>query len=238
MKQSARPAVSRSWRAGDLMSRRFGIGLLIACVTAVVVPVLLVLGITGYFHRDMINSIYKNVEDIADATEMPPTVTSFQSGPEVVSTIGGSGEGLNCSLPGLANMFFDDIKNQGGRHGLVLQRFRQACVFHDLCYRHGLATYGYNQNDCDRILQNAALRLCNVWNPMRQKTLPDRIKNGSGGCQPGRLGRLSRLGPIDLFRVRVGSFALQQISGQPGGGSSLQVCRSATNTRTIRIRSF
>ena len=151
------------------MSRRFGIGLLIACVTAVVVPVLLVLGITGYFHRDMIDSIYKNVEDIADATEMPPTVTSFQSSPEVVSTIGGSGEGLNCSLPGLANMFFDDIKNQGGHHGLVLQRFRQACVFHDLCYRHGLATYGYNQNDCDRILQNAALRLCNVWNPIDRK---------------------------------------------------------------------
>ncbi|CAN7759365.1 hypothetical protein LJR220_002633 [Bradyrhizobium sp. LjRoot220] len=151
------------------MSRRFGVGLLVACVTAVVAPAVLVLVVTGYFHRDMIDSIYKNVDDISDATEMPTTVTSFQSSPEVVSTLGGSGEGLNCSLPGLANMFFDDIKSEGGQRALVLQRFRQACVFHDLCYRHGLATYGYNQNDCDRILQNAALRLCYVWNPIDKK---------------------------------------------------------------------
>jgi len=42
----------------------------------------------------------------------------------------------------------------------VRQRFRQACVFHDLCYRHGLATYGYTQNDCDELLQEQALRIC------------------------------------------------------------------------------
>jgi hypothetical protein len=112
-----------------------------------------------YFHRDVIDAIYKNVDDIVDG-EMPPTVTAFQSGPEIVSTIGGSGEGLNCSLPSLANMFFDNSSNLAGKRHLVLQRFRQACVFHDLCYRHGLATYGYNQNDCDRVLQNEAFRLC------------------------------------------------------------------------------
>src|SRR5262245_5565489 len=38
--------------------------------------------------------------------------------------------------------------------------FRQACVFHDLCYRHGLATYGYTQNDCDQMLQEHAARIC------------------------------------------------------------------------------
>ena len=112
-----------------------------------------------YLPGFLTDSIYKNVDDINDG-EMPPTVTSFQSGPEVVSTIGGSGEGLNCSLPSWANMFFDGSKDANGKRHLVLQRFRQACVFHDLCYRHGLATYGYNQNDCDRILQNAAFRLC------------------------------------------------------------------------------
>ena len=105
------------------------------------------------------DTLYKNVEDIVDG-EMPRTVTAFQSGPEVVSTIGGSGEGLNCSLPALVNSFFDGSKDENDKHHLVLQRFRQACVFHDLCYRHGLATYGYNQNDCDRILQNEAFRLC------------------------------------------------------------------------------
>ena len=91
------------------------------------------------------------------------TVTSFQSGPEVVSTIGGSGEGLNCSLPTLVNMFFDGSKDENDKRHLVLQRFRQACVFHDLCYRHGLATYGYNQNDCDRVLQNAGLSAVPVY---------------------------------------------------------------------------
>ena len=44
-----------------------------------------------YLPGFLTDSIYKNVDDINDG-EMPPTVTSFQSGPEVVSTIGGSGE--------------------------------------------------------------------------------------------------------------------------------------------------
>jgi hypothetical protein len=135
------------------------IAALFAGFVAIVLPVALVLTVTAIFHKDMIDSIYKNTDDISDS-EMPPTVTSFQSGPEVVSTIGGSGEGLNCSLPALTNYLFDHTRDDGGKRHLVLQRFRQACVFHDLCYRHGLATYGYNQNDCDRILQNEAFRLC------------------------------------------------------------------------------
>lgn len=112
-----------------------------------------------YLPSFVTDSIYKNVDDITDG-EMPATVTAFQSAPDVVSTIGGSGEGLNCSLPPWANILFDGGKDSNQKRHLVLQRFRQACVFHDLCYRHGLATYGYNQNDCDRILQNAAFRLC------------------------------------------------------------------------------
>ena len=139
------------------MSR--GVAVLVAGLGAIVLPVVLVLVVAVIFHQEMVDSIYKNVEDINDG-EMPPTVTSFQSGPEVVSTIGGSGEGLNCSLPAVTNYFFDHSEDKHGKRHLVLQRFRQACVFHDLCYRHGLATYGYNQNDCDRILQNAAFRLC------------------------------------------------------------------------------
>lgn len=112
-----------------------------------------------YLPSFITDSIYKNVDDITDG-EMPATVTAFQSGPDVVSTIGGSGDGLNCSLPRWANILFDGGRDTDQKRHLVLQRFRQACVFHDLCYRHGLATYGYNQNDCDRILQNAAFRLC------------------------------------------------------------------------------
>ena len=82
--------------AGDFMSR--GVAVLVAGLGAIVLPVVLVLVVAVIFHKEMVDSIYKNVEDINDG-EMPPTVTSFQSGPEVVSTIGGSGEGLNCSLP-------------------------------------------------------------------------------------------------------------------------------------------
>src|SRR5882757_7486930 len=126
---------------------------------AIVLPLVLVFGTTDFYHARVVDFIYKNVEDISDS-EMPPTITSFQSGPDVVSTIGGSGEGLNCSLPRWTNAFFDHSAEKDSRRHLVLQRFRQACVFHDLCYRHGLATYGYNQNDCDRVLQNAAFRLC------------------------------------------------------------------------------
>src|SRR5262245_15363624 len=41
------------------------------------------------FHARIIDAIYKNVDDLNDG-EMPPTVTSYPSGPEVVSIIGGS----------------------------------------------------------------------------------------------------------------------------------------------------
>jgi hypothetical protein len=135
------------------------VGVLAWGLGAIVLPLVLVFVLTDIYHTRIVDSIYKNVEDISDS-EMPPTVTSFQSGPEVVSTIGGSGEGLNCSLPSLANYFFTRMDDKHGNRRLVLQRFRQACVFHDLCYRHGLATYGYTQNDCDQLLQNEAFRLC------------------------------------------------------------------------------
>jgi hypothetical protein len=128
-------------------------------LTAILLPVATVLTLVTTFHKTAVDSIYRNVDDVSDS-EMPTTITSFQSGPDVVSTIGGSGEGLNCSLPRWTNVFFDHSAEKDSRRHLVLQRFRQACVFHDLCYRHGLATYGYNQNDCDRVLQNAAFRLC------------------------------------------------------------------------------
>jgi len=149
-------AISRIWPS--ILSRlgAFAKFILKAIAFACVfIPILLIL-----FHQLLIDAIYKNVDDLNDG-EMPSTIASYPSGPEVVGIIGGSGEGLNCSLPWGLDVFFDghaDPKT-GIRH-LVRQRFRQACVFHDLCYRHGLATYGYSQNDCDRILQNQAFRLC------------------------------------------------------------------------------
>jgi hypothetical protein len=107
----------------------------------------------------VIDNIYKNVAEPHDK-ELPVTVTSYSSGPQVVSIIGGKGEGLNCSLPPGIDLLFSPIESTSIRSSPVKQRFRQACVFHDLCYRHGLATYGYTQNDCDELLQEQAVRIC------------------------------------------------------------------------------
>ena len=140
-----------------LLARALRFAAYIIKAILVVVPVVFLVLLV--FHGKIINDIYKNVSDPNDG-EMPITATSYVSGPEVVGIIGGSGEGLNCSLPPLTDALFDWSADQNGNRHLVRQRFRQACVFHDLCYRHGLATYGYTQNDCDRILQNQAYRLC------------------------------------------------------------------------------
>jgi hypothetical protein len=113
-------------------------------------PVLLVFSLAVVFHKDAIRSIYKNVDDFSDRRDaghrdfLPVRSGSrqhhrrqrqrFELQPAF---------GRQCVLRWQRGV-------NGKRH-LVLQTFRQACVFHDLCYRHGLATYGYNQNDCDRV---------------------------------------------------------------------------------------
>ncbi len=147
-----------------------------AKATAFCLVLLLVLLIV--FHGRIIDDIYKNIDDLTDG-EMPTTVTSYPSGPEVVGIIGGSGEGLNCSLPRGLDVFFDGSADPAGRRHLVRQRFRQACVAHDLCYRHGLATYGYNQNDCDRILQNQAFRLCKYMHSESKTAKSERCQQDS-----------------------------------------------------------
>ena len=158
--------------------------------TAAVFVVLLIA-----FHARIIDAIYKNVDDLNDG-EMPPTVTSYPSGPEAVSIIGGSGEGLNCSLPPGLDIFFDGSADADGRRHLVRQRFRQACVAHDLCYRHGLATYGYSQNDCDRILQNQAFRLCKYIRNQNKSADSERCQQDSKMILAG-----VNLGGFDSYRA-------------------------------------
>src|SRR5688500_10551138 len=103
--------------------RRRNAAILIISLTALIVPVALVFSIATIFHSNAVDTVYKNLDDISDR-EMPATVTTFQSGPDVVSTIGGSGEGLNCSLPRPVNIFFDLRKNkERDKRHLVLQRF-------------------------------------------------------------------------------------------------------------------
>lgn len=99
--------------------------------------------------------VLANVEQPLDF-ELPVTHAGVRGTPGMVAAIGGQGRGLDCSLPTWGAYFFRD------RDGVapVSFRFRQACAFHDLCYRHGLATYGYVQNDCDESLQDHAFRVC------------------------------------------------------------------------------
>src|SRR4051812_9805693 len=194
------------------------VAVLVAGLVAVALPAALVFVLTDFYHTRIIDFIYKNVEDISD-TEMPPTVTSFQSGPEVVSTIGGSGEGLNCSLPPLANYFFTRMDDKHGSRRLVLQRFRQACVFHDLCYRHGLATYGYTQNDCDQILQNEAFRLCLYFNKDSKEDGRDRCQTDSKMILAG-----VNFGGSDAYRAWDRSTYFE-FEGDPSRSSSFSVSR-------------
>ncbi|MDK1376436.1 MULTISPECIES: hypothetical protein [unclassified Sinorhizobium] len=89
--------------------------------------------------------------------EMPPTSGQISFSSTDVQIIGGRGEGLSCSLPKLlAELAFP---HEEGREAISLQ-MRQACATHDYCYRHGAATYGYTQADCDFLLQEHAFRLC------------------------------------------------------------------------------
>jgi hypothetical protein len=138
------------------------IGALLAVVCLVAVLACRPCGLTDW----VIDSIYKNVADPIDR-EMPVTITSYPASPQVVAVLGGKGEGLDCSIPWFVKPIFPTYKT-GNDQSRVERRFRQACVFHDLCYRHGLATYGYTQNDCDRMLHEQAFRICAYLEPSQR----------------------------------------------------------------------
>ncbi|AME26336.2 hypothetical protein AXG89_20840 [Burkholderia sp. PAMC 26561] len=101
------------------------------------------------------NKVYSSLERPFE-TEAPATFVSYPSSTETEAIIGGEGRGINCSIPSIGDLAF---KRPDGVSDIRL-RFRQACVNHDFCYRHGFATYGYTQNDCDTALQESAYRLC------------------------------------------------------------------------------
>ncbi len=98
------------------------------------------------------NKIYANIQ-FEQNFELPVSAEAIESISGKRVTLGGRGEGLDCSIPGHAMPAFGSSKR-------VALQFRQACVFHDYCYRHGAATYNYTQLDCDRFLQEQAYRIC------------------------------------------------------------------------------
>lgn len=97
------------------------------------------------------DAIYANVNS-DNVREMPTATVAIAPASDGQLVLGGRGEGLSCSIPRLLAPAFDFQP--------VAIQFRQACIAHDFCYRHGAATYGYTQLDCDRHLQEDAFRLC------------------------------------------------------------------------------
>jgi len=108
--------------------------------------------------------ITDHAAEIILGNAVPPSDNEFPLTPHVQrlsasewAAIGGQGKGLNCSIPPLVEWLA--FRRGGGGRSVSLQ-YRQACAAHDLCYRHGAATYGYTQADCDLMLIRAAFRLC------------------------------------------------------------------------------
>ena len=92
-----------------------------------------------------------------DDREPPRTAYAISASADPVQVLGGQGNGLSCSLPwGAQTLAFTRTREQAP----IALQMRQACAFHDYCYRHGNATYGYSQADCDFMLQQQAFRLC------------------------------------------------------------------------------
>ncbi|AUX78710.1 hypothetical protein [Sinorhizobium fredii] len=109
-----------------------------------------------FFGRLLADKVLANAA-MPTEKEMPPTSGQIPFSSADIQIIGGRGEGLSCSLPRLlADLAFPQKE---GRDAIGLQ-MRQACATHDYCYRHGAATYGYTQADCDFLLQEHAFRLC------------------------------------------------------------------------------
>ncbi len=102
------------------------------------------------------NAVYPALDEPWDP-ENAPTVLAVPASADIRAVIGGRGRGLNCSIPGaVEGLIFGGTQDKTP----VSLQFRQACVFHDYCYRHGHATYGYQKLDCDALLQQHAYRLC------------------------------------------------------------------------------
>lgn len=96
-----------------------------------------------------------------DDREAPRTPHAIAASGDGVQLLGGQGHGLSCSLPpGAQALAFHKEERQAP----IALQMRQACAFHDYCYRHGNATYGYSQADCDFMLQQQAFRLCKFIN--------------------------------------------------------------------------
>lgn len=130
--------------------------LLAAIGALVVIGIVVIVARLDYFGRFAADSVLANAARPA-GREMPFTAGAIGYASGDIQIVGGMGQGLSCSLPPIADMLAFPVKGEVSPIGL---RMRQACAYHDYCYRHGAATYGYTQADCDFALQTQAYRLC------------------------------------------------------------------------------
>lgn len=124
----------------------------------------------GAFH---LGPLAQEIDNKNEFLEPPSPIIQIPASPDVRHVLGGRGEGLNCSIPPvLKELFFSpsqfDAPDRDPVAPLALQ-FAQACFAHDMCYRHGAATYGYTQRDCDEMLFDQSYRLCTSIYRVRRK---------------------------------------------------------------------
>lgn len=165
-----------------------------------------------------------------DDRELPHTAHAIHASGDVVQLAGGQGNGLSCSLPLGAQMLAfgsGSVKSGPQASAPIALQMRQACAFHDYCYRHGNATYGYSQADCDFMLQQQVFRLCKFINELstvgecetnaRKVTLGARL-GGSGSFKLARELEdkdASTFFEFDSYPVRSRSFKVVRVADAP-----------------------
>jgi hypothetical protein len=139
----------------------------IALVAGIVFIAIIValLAKADFFANRAVEHLFANARAPTDR-ELPPTAHAMSYASADVQPLGGQGALLSCSVPGILERA---IFPRRGDLSSISLRMRQACAFHDYCYRHGAATYGYSQADCDYLLLEHAYRICRFVN--RQYTV-------------------------------------------------------------------
>ena len=159
-----------------------------------------------------------------DDRESPRSPYAISASADGVQLAGGQGYGLSCSLPPAAQTLAFARKD---KQAPIALQMRQACAFHDYCYRHGNATYGYSQADCDFMLQQQAFRLCRFIN--REATISECETNARKvtiGVRLGGFGSFKRTRALednkastflefDPYPVRAISYRVVRIADAP-----------------------
>lgn len=128
--------------------------------SAVIIAAVVVLGHLPEMASGAADYLLTNASAPSDR-EMPPTAHGFSYAATDIQVVGGQGLELGCSIPAWIER---NVMPPRKGHASILLRMRQACVFHDYCYRHGAATYNYGQADCDYMLLEQAYRTCRFIN--------------------------------------------------------------------------